>query len=90
MTNAEQRSRLRLATIPKMASMPEYRGIFTQASLRHLIFQAKSRLDSRGVMIHGNGLEEVGAIVRLGRKLLLDLDRFDDWLDSHRTSIASE
>ena len=90
MTNAEQRSSLRLATISMMASMPEYRGVFTQASLRHLIFQSKNRLDSRGVTIHGNGLEEIGAIIRVGRSLYIDLDRFDAWLDSHRTSIPAE
>ena len=80
----------RLATIPNMAKLPEYSEAFTVSSLRHLIFEAKQRISSTGDLMAGNGLEEAGAILRIGRKLLVDLDRFDAWLDGHRTSIASE
>ena len=76
----------RLATIPNMARMPAYRGAFSVSSLRHLVFQAKSRVNSRGDPLPGNGLEESGTIIRLGRKVLIDLDRFDAWMSSHRTS----
>lgn len=31
-----------------------------------------------------NGLAESGAIVRLGRALRIDLDRFGKWLDAQR------
>ena len=88
--DAEAKPALRLATIPKMANMPCYRAGFTESSLRHLAFEAKQRIASNGDVISGNGLEEAGAILRIGRKLLVDLDRFDAWLDSHRTSISSE
>jgi hypothetical protein len=27
---------------------------------------------------------EAGAILRVGRRILFDLDRFDEWLKSHR------
>ena len=79
----------RIATVSNLPQLPNYDWL-TVPALRHLIFEAKSRRDSKGRVIPGNGLEEVGAIIRLGRKLLIDLDRFDAWLDSHRASINSE
>ena len=87
---AEATPALRLATIPNMALLPKYCAAFTESSLRHLAFEAKQRISSNGDVFPGNGLEETGAIIRVGRKLLIDLDRFDAWLDSHRTSIPSE
>lgn len=42
---------------------------FTQDQLRWWIFHAGQ-----------NGLAGVGAIVRVGRRVYLDVDRFDDWL----------
>lgn len=44
---------------------------FTEASLRWHIFQAQS-----------NGLQAAGAIIRIGRSVRIDLDRFDAWLES--------
>ena len=44
---------------------------FTEASLRWLIFQAGS-----------NGLES--ALVRVGRRVLFDVERFNSWLEEHR------
>ena len=82
--NAEAKSAPRLATIPKMANMPCYRGAFTESSLRHLAFEAKQRISSNGDVILGNGLEEAGAIIRIGRKVLIDLDAFDAWLMGHK------
>ena len=78
----------RIATVSKLPQLPNYDWL-TVPALRHLIFEAKSRKDSKGRVIPGNGLEEAGAIIRLGRKVLIDLDRFDAWLDSHRTSNPS-
>ena len=52
---------------------------FTEASLRNLIFKADPRQSSRGE-IPGNGLLECGAIVRIGRKVLIDEARFFDWV----------
>ncbi len=52
---------------------------FSEAATRNLIFKAKSRHSSSGA-IPGNGLIEAGAIVRIGRKVLIDEDRFFDWV----------
>ena len=52
---------------------------FTEAALRNLIFKAECRHSSTGE-IPGNGLIEAGAIVRIGRKVLIDEDRFFDWV----------
>ena len=47
--------------------------IFTQPSLRWLIFNARE-----------NGLDD--ALIRIGRRVLIDLDRFERWLDAHRAT----
>jgi|GEM_PF-1854714 len=48
---------------------------FSQGGLRHLIFNENS-----------NGLAESGAVVRVGRKVLIDGDKFADWIASqHKT-----
>ena len=44
---------------------------FTEQSIRWWIFNAEQ-----------NGFDR--CIIRLGRKILIDLDRFDDWIESHR------
>ncbi len=77
----------RLAPVRNILYIPGYEWL-TAPALRHLLFQAKARFDSRGRPIPGNGLEEIGAIIRIGRKVLIDLDRFDEWLDAHRTSTS--
>ncbi|MGH6827072.1 hypothetical protein [Methyloceanibacter sp.] len=52
---------------------------FTAAALRNLIFKAQKRRTTKGT-IRGNGLLEIGAVVRVGRKVLLDADRFFAWV----------
>ncbi len=54
---------------------------FTEAALRNLIFKAEPRHCSSGE-IPGNGLVECGAIIRLGRKVLIDEGRFLGWIRS--------
>ncbi len=54
---------------------------FTPSALRNLIFKADERQSTNGV-IAGNGLLEVGAIVRVGRKVLINEDRFYQWIES--------
>ncbi len=71
----------RLATIKNMAKMPEYKEAFTEASLRALVYSSSPRKSSLG-NIKTNGLLEVGAIIRVGRKVLINLDAFDSWLKS--------
>jgi hypothetical protein len=56
----------RLAT-PKR--IPEiYPGVFSESSIRWLIFNEKS-----------NGFS--GCVRRIGRKVLIDLTAFEDWID---------
>ena len=52
---------------------------FTQAALRNLKFKAESRQSSKGI-IPGNGLLECGAIVRIGRKVLIEENHFFEWI----------
>lgn len=70
----------RLATIPQAATQYP----FTAAALRDLKFRAFDRTNSRGEVIKGNGTGPAGVWIQLGRKVLLDCDRFDAFLDSHR------
>lgn len=51
----------------------ESNGAFTEAMLRWWIFNAAA-----------NGLTEAGAIVRIGRAIWIDVDRFDEWIDSQQ------
>lgn len=53
---------------------------FTQAALRNLIFKAEPRQSTKGE-ISGNGLIECGAIIRLGRKVLIHEARFFSWVE---------
>jgi len=58
----------RLSTVKNVPSKyPD--ANFTESSLRWLLFNAKE-----------NGFSS--CIVRIGRKVLIDLDRFEDWLDN--------
>lgn len=54
---------------------------WSPAALRNLIFNAKPRQSSRGE-IPGNGLSP--AIVRVGGKVLIDADRFFDWVEAQQ------
>ena len=69
----------RLATIEKTAEVFANAGE-TPAAIRANIFKAADRFNSPGEKINGNGLAAAGAIVRRGRKVLLDLDRYGAWL----------
>ncbi len=50
---------------------PDSEPAITEGSLRWLIFNAQE-----------NGLDQ--ALVRVGRRVLIDLDAFNDWLESQR------
>ena len=58
----------------------ERRPAWTQAALRCLILNGASRVNSRGEKISGNGLVEVGAIVRVSRRVLIDEGAFFRWI----------
>jgi hypothetical protein len=53
---------------------------FTQPGLRNYILYAEDRLNSRGERIPGNGLADAGAIVRIGRRVLIDEQAFFRWI----------
>ena len=77
----------RTYAVNQIPKIPGY-GWLTVSALRHLIFQAQDRVSSTGQVIDGNGLNR--AIIRVGRKVLIDLDEFDRWIDDHRESVVQE
>ena len=80
-TLSHVRSGRRLVAVKELPAVPGY-GCFSEPALRHLIFNAEDRKNSKGEIIPGNGLGQ--AIIRLGKRVLFDLDAFDQWLDAHR------
>lgn len=52
----------------------------TPAAIRANIFKAEDRLNSRGDRIAGNGLAAHCAVIRRGRKVLIDVHRYGNWL----------
>ena len=68
-----------LATIPVLASIYADAGV-TPGSVRMDVFKAENRLNSRGEQIKGNGLADHRAVIRRGRKVLIDVRRYGDWL----------
>jgi len=67
-----------LYTVPNLAD--KHRQWLTEPALRNHILNAADRKNSRGEVIKGNGLEESGAIVRIGRRILIDEAKFFSWL----------
>lgn len=61
-----------LRTVKQLADELKPTGAFSQGALRWLIFHSKT-----------NGFDQ--ALVRVGRKVLIDRQRFDAWLDQQRT-----
>ncbi|MDP2786240.1 MAG: hypothetical protein Q8O38_16855 [Sulfurimicrobium sp.] len=64
----------------KLFTIAQFSSAFpawTQPALRNLKFKAETRQSTKGP-IPGNGLIESGAIVRVGRKVLVDEERFFD------------
>ncbi len=85
------------AAYPEPAPRPVYLTVeqfsqrnpaFTPAALRNLIFKADERQSTKGT-IPGNGLIEAGAIVRVGRKVLIVESRFFDWVESQQERRAA-
>lgn len=54
---------------------------FSQGAIRNLVFLAESRNTSKG-KIAGNGLDV--ALVRIGRKVLIDEAKFFNWIDAQQ------
>lgn len=65
-------------TLLTVKQFSERHPAFSEGSLRFQIFNAEPRKTSRGE-IPGNGL--ASALVRLGRKVMIDEAAFFTWLD---------
>ena len=83
MTNELQQAASK--TLPKLATVKNIPSCFpllglTTAAIHGHIFKAQDRFDSKGRKIPGNGLAASGAIIRRGRKVLIDVDRYGAWL----------
>lgn len=59
---------------------------FTPSALRNLIFKADER-HARNGKIKGNGLIEAGAILRIGRKVLINENQFYSWVQSQNVGV---
>jgi len=60
---------------------------FPPAALRGLIFKANPRITHDGPQ-PGNGLIEAGAIIRIGRRVLIDEDKFFAWIEQQQDKAA--
>jgi hypothetical protein len=63
-----------------VAQFSERWPAWSEPALRNLILNAEDRASSRGERIPGNGLAEAGAIVRVGRRVLIDEQAFFRWI----------
>ena len=71
----------RFVTVKQLVQLKGY-GWLSENALRHLLFAAKPRRNSRGEEIPGNGLSV--AVRKIGRKTIIDVDQFDGWIDAQR------
>ena len=78
---SDSKAPLRLSTVGDVSKQPGYDWL-TPSGLRHLIFNAEDRVSSDGTVIPGNGLAP--AILRVGRRVLIDLNDFEAWIETHR------
>lgn len=79
-------------TAPQLVSVKELtsrseNSWLSVPTLRHYIFHAEARYAADGSIIPGNGLGK--AILRVGRKVLIDVQAFDEWVQSHRVEKTS-
>jgi len=70
-----------LLTVKQLA---ERYQAWTTSSIRSLILNAEDRINSRGERIVGNGLNP--AILRVGRKVLIDEGRWLEWIHEQARS----
>ena len=68
-----------LATIGNAAKILAPAGE-TESAIRARYFKAKSRINSRGETIPGNGLIECGAMVKVDGKVLVNLPKYCAYL----------
>lgn len=73
-------------TLETVRQFSDNHPAWSQAALRNLIFNSKPRQSSKGE-IPGNGLAP--AIVRVGGKVLIDVDRFFEWIEEQQQGRAA-
>ena len=67
-----------LRTVAKFAAERHATGGFSVGAIRWQIFNADQ-----------NGLAAAGALVRVGRKVFIDPERYDAWLEAQRQPRAA-
>ena len=80
-----QESQAATNTLPTLSTVKNLPGFYpavglTIAAVHGQIFKAQDRFDSKGRKIPGNGLAASGAIIRRGRKVLIDVEKYGAWL----------
>lgn len=76
----------RLYTVAAFAE--RHRTWTTQAALRSQILNSGPRVNSKGEKVAGNGMLEAGVILRLGRRVLLNEEKFFAWLTQQQGKAA--
>jgi hypothetical protein len=80
MNEARMKNQVQVSTLPPLRRLLTVRQLaeryscWTEPAIRDLILHSRDRLNSRGEKVSGNGLDE--AIVRVGRKVLIDEPKF--------------
>ncbi|MEM6500190.1 MAG: hypothetical protein AAF709_26225 [Pseudomonadota bacterium] len=72
---------IRLMTVQQILDHDAYSWT-TNSYLRSLIYNAEDRFGSGGTKIPGNGFAP--AVIRIGGKVLIDMDEFDAFIERHR------
>lgn len=69
-------TRKRLTTVPAMGADPS--NPFSESSIRWFVFNAAT-----------NGMDDHAVIVRIGKRVYIDVDAFDRWIDSQQERRAA-
>lgn len=83
MTETQNQTPKTQPRIVPLIKVPEATGYdwLLISTLRQWVFYSKPRYSASGHTIPGNGFDV--CLLRVGRKLLVNLDRFEEWLHSH-------
>jgi len=78
----------RLYTVKNTAAVLAPTTAKTEPAIWADVFKSQDRFNSRGEKICGNGLAATGAIIRRGRKVLIDIDLYMAWLSGRESEKA--
>lgn len=76
----------RLMTVQQILDHDAYSWA-TNSYLRSLIYNAEDRFGSGGTKVAGNGF--ASAVIRIGSKILIDMNEFDAFIERHRMAEKS-